>query len=295
MASAQNYGKGKQFKWSIPSATPQADLYNAPAKTKAGYKKSSVSAPPPRETLIERKEREKREAAASGGGRSSNASYNRAAEQKARYSAPKSSSAPKKTTTHTSAPKTSYQKPSSRSTSSALDADIDRVSKGFNSNASETSRRSETARGSSAVSGNADWVKGCKNAQEQEDAIAAQRWMEAVTGKRFVNGDLWETTKSGAYLCELINKVAPGTVKKYDKNARMPFTCMENMTLYITGCQKLGMRSGQTFRPPDLYEKRVSYPRAIINNIHALAKIAEDSRGYRGPTLEVAQVGGRKF
>ena len=33
-------------------------------------------------------------------------------------------------------------------------------------------------------------------------------WMEAVTGTKFTNGDLWETTKSGVYLCNLINKAA---------------------------------------------------------------------------------------
>ena len=32
--------------------------------------------------------------------------------------------------------------------------------------------------------------------------------MEAVTGTKFTNGDLWETTKSGVYLCNLINKAA---------------------------------------------------------------------------------------
>ena len=47
------------------------------------------------------------------------------------------------------------------------------------------------------------------------------------------------------------------------------------------------MSAGNTFRSPDLYEKRVSYPRAIVNNIHALARIAKDLKGYSGPTLEV--------
>jgi len=126
--------------------------------------------------------------------------------------------------------------------------------------------------------------------------IAAKVWMEAVTREPFVNQDLWETTKSGVYLCKLINAVKPGTVKKYNKmSPNMPFKCMENITFYIEGCEKLGVRGGNLFRPPDLYEKRVSYPKAIINNIHALAKIAEGMRGYSGPKLQVKQVaaGGR--
>jgi hypothetical protein len=160
---------------------------------------------------------------------------------------------------------------------------------------SETERRRERAAASSSVTGQPDWVKSAKNAQEAADMMAAQRWMEAVTGKRFDDNDLWETTKSGVYLCELINRIKPGTVKKINKSARMPFHCMENITKYIEGCESLGMRAGKLFRPPDLYEKRVSYPKAIINNIHGLAMIAEDTRGYRGPTLEVERVSGSKF
>merc|ERR1711907_513665 len=123
--------------------------------------------------------------------------------------------------------------------------------------------------------------------------IAAKVWMEVVTGEPFVKGDLWETTKSGVYLCKLINKVKPGTVRKYNKmSTNLAFKCMENISLYLEGCTKLGVKAGSSFRAPDLYEKRVSYPKAIINNIFALARIAEDTPGYKGPTLEVVLVSG---
>jgi hypothetical protein len=146
---------------------------------------------------------------------------------------------------------------------------------------------------SSEVAGMPDWVKSSKSAQERADMIAAKAWMEAVTGDPFVNGDLWETTKSGVYLCKLINKIKSGTVRKYNKlSTNLPFKCMENINLYLEGCQKLGMRAGNVFRSPDLYEKRVSYPKAIINNIHALARIAEDLPGYKGPTLEAEIIKG---
>lgn len=126
--------------------------------------------------------------------------------------------------------------------------------------------------------------------------IAAKVWMEAVTGEPFINDDLWETTKSGVYLCKLINKVKPGTVKKYSKiGSNLAFKCMENITLYLEGCKKLGMRDGNCFRSPDLYEKRVSYPKAIINNIHALARLAEDESSFHGPTLEVELVKGQAY
>ena len=163
---------------------------------------------------------------------------------------------------------------------------------GVSSADSETERR--RAQGQANVSGQPDWVKDAKNQQEKNDFVAAKEWMEAVTGEPFVNEDLWETTKSGVYLCKLINKVKPGTVKKYSKmSPKLPFKCMENITFYIEGCEKLGMRASNTFRPPDLYEKRVSYPRAIVNNIHALARLAKDMSDYKGPQLQVELSSGK--
>merc|ERR1711924_373548 len=266
MATKVGGYSSKKFKWDIPSATPSSDAHNAPRgekhqsawqkEVKSGAKAAapySSSAAKPSASVSSRT------AAYSGG---SSASSSRAPNP------------PKPST------------PAYNATAAALDRDAQRIAD------QENERRRQQASASSSVSGNADWVKDAKNAQERADMVAAQRWMEAVTGKRFVNGDLWETTKSGVYLCDLINKIAPGTCSRY-KESKMPFTCMENITKYIEGCKKLGMRGGQTFRPPDLYEKRVSYPRAIVNNIHGLAKIADD-RGYRGPKLDVEIIAGNK-
>ena len=66
-------------------------------------------------------------------------------------------------------------------------------------------------------------------------------------------------------------QIKPGTVKGKIKESRMPFTCMELIGKYIQGCEALGMRQGNLFRPPDLYEKRVSYPKA--NNNRKLSSI----------------------
>merc|ERR1711988_617345 len=44
------------------------------------------------------------------------------------------------------------------------------------------------------------------------------------------------------------------------------------------------MGPGNLFRPPDLYEKRSSYPKAIILNILALERATEKIRGKAGAT-----------
>merc|ERR1712086_116534 len=223
----------KKFKWDIPSATPSSDAHNAPRGTK-------------HQSAWQQEVKSKAKPAAPYSSSAAKPSAS-VSSRSATYSGSSSSSS----TRAPAPPKPST--PAYNATAAALDRDAQRIAE------QENARRRQQASSSSAVSGNADWVKGAKNAQERADMAAAQRWMEAVTGKRFTNGDLWE-----------------------------------NITKYIEGCKKLGMRGGQTFRPPDLYEKHVSYPRAIVNNIHGLAKIADD-RGYHGPKLNVEIIAGNKY
>lgn len=210
--------------------------------------------------------------------------------------APSSARATTSTRTNTTTTSTRTSSPAPTPTPSRTAATSEAHAIGSYDESAETERRRARAAQSSAVAGQPDWVKAAKSEQEQNDMIAAKVWMEAVVGEPFVNDDLWETTKSGVYLCKLINKVKAGTVKKYGKiSSNLPFKCMENIGFYIEGCKSLGMRSGNTFRPPDLYEKRVSYPKAIINNIHALARLADDIKGYTGPHLEVEIAQGNKY
>jgi len=147
-------------------------------------------------------------------------------------------------------------------------------------------RRADVTR----VANEAEWVQGARSEQEKLDAMAAQQWMEAVTGVPFTNNDLWETTKSGKYLCNLIDKVKPGilNMRKINKSSiNMPFKCMENIGFFTQACLDLGVKPNNIFRAPDLYEKRVSYPKAIVNCIIALARHAEDISSYKGPSLEI--------
>ena len=56
-------------------------------------------------------------------------------------------------------------------------------------------------------------------------AQAVRVWIEAVT-KRSLPSDLHEALKSGVVLCELINAIWPGSVKKINQGA-MPFVQRE--------------------------------------------------------------------
>jgi len=137
-------------------------------------------------------------------------------------------------------------------------------------------------------------VADMNEAQEAADFQAAKDWLEAVSGVPWSGDDLWENTKDGILLCNVVNKIRPGGVAKINR-AGAPFKEMENLTNFIAACKALGVRESDTFRPPDLYEKRVSYPKAIINCIHALGKASKKAKTFSGPYLEVEKVQDRKY
>lgn len=62
-------------------------------------------------------------------------------------------------------------------------------------------------------------------AQEQE----AQGWMETVLGAKFPPGEKYEDVlKDGTVLCQLMNKICPGSVPKINTSGGQ-FKMMENI------------------------------------------------------------------
>merc|ERR1711988_1025463 len=55
----------------------------------------------------------------------------------------------------------------------------------------------------------------------------ARAWIEAVTGQS-IGPNFWDGLKSGVLLCEVVNRIRPGTIKKINRN-NMPFMQMENI------------------------------------------------------------------
>ncbi|KAL4690798.1 hypothetical protein H8959_013759, partial [Pygathrix nigripes] len=45
----------------------------------------------------------------------------------------------------------------------------------------------------------------------------AQRWVEAVTEKNFETKDFRASLENGVLLCDLINKLKPGVIKKINR------------------------------------------------------------------------------
>ena len=85
----------------------------------------------------------------------------------------------------------------------------------------------------------------------------ARAWIEAVLAKPAgEEGDsLSSALKSGVLLCELLNTVSPGAVKKAGK-MNVAGVHRENIELFVGGCRKLGVPDANNFETADLYEER---------------------------------------
>ena len=135
-----------------------------------------------------------------------------------------------------------------------------------------------------------------RDAGEDEEG-EAKSWIEAVTGEK-LEGTLQEALKSGVVLCNLLNKIKPGSCPK-PQNKKLPFVQRENIGNYLTACGKLGIPSFESFMTVDLFEGKNM--KAVVLNIHSLGRIAQ-RRGsllpdYSGPTLgaKMASMNKREF
>lgn len=84
---------------------------------------------------------------------------------------------------------------------------------------------------------------------------SAQKWIESIIQRSFdADQSFAGNLKSGVILCELINAIAPGSVKKIYKGA-MVFKQIENISLFLRGCQDLGMPKDDCFQARDLVDE----------------------------------------
>ncbi|XP_060681889.1 LIM domain only protein 7-like isoform X6 [Hemiscyllium ocellatum] len=124
----------------------------------------------------------------------------------------------------------------------------------------------------------------------------AQRWIEEVTGKSFGNKDFRSALEDGALLCELVNKIKPGVSKKINRLST-PIAGLDNINVFLKGCQKLGLKEAQLFHPGDLQDlssrvtvKREENQRRLKNvliTIYWLGRRAQHEPHYNGPYLNL--------
>ncbi|XP_059239079.1 LIM and calponin homology domains-containing protein 1 isoform X5 [Mustela nigripes] len=129
----------------------------------------------------------------------------------------------------------------------------------------------------------------------------AQKWIEQVTGRSFGDKDFRTGLENGILLCELLNAIKPGLVKKINR-LPTPIAGLDNIILFLRGCKELGLRESQLFDPSDLQDtsnrvtvKSLDYSRKLKNvlvTIYWLGKAANGSASYSGTTLNLKEFEG---
>ncbi|XP_016388903.1 LIM domain only protein 7-like isoform X3 [Sinocyclocheilus rhinocerous] len=124
----------------------------------------------------------------------------------------------------------------------------------------------------------------------------AQRWIEAVTKKKFVSSNFRSSLENGLLLCDLINKIRPGVVKKLNRLST-PIAGLDNISLFLKACAKLGLKEAQLFHPGDLQDlstrvtvKHQESSRRLKNvliTIYWLGRKAHADHFYNGPYLKL--------
>ncbi|XP_069557795.1 LIM and calponin homology domains-containing protein 1 isoform X6 [Brachyistius frenatus] len=129
----------------------------------------------------------------------------------------------------------------------------------------------------------------------------AQKWIEAVTGRCFGDKDFRGGLENGILLCELLSSIKPGLVKKINR-LPTPIAGLDNLSVFLRGCEELGLKGSQLFDPGDLQDtstrpaaKGSDCSRKLKNvliTIYWLGRAANSCTSYNGPTLDLKEFEG---
>uniref|UniRef100_A0A8C0FBE5 LIM and calponin homology domains 1 n=1 Tax=Bubo bubo TaxID=30461 RepID=A0A8C0FBE5_BUBBB len=125
--------------------------------------------------------------------------------------------------------------------------------------------------------------------------------LQQVTGRSFGEKDFRSGLENGILLCELLNAIKPGLVKKINR-LPTPIAGLDNIILFLRGCKELGLKESQLFDPGDLQDtsnrvtlKNIDYSRKLKNvlvTIYWLGKVANNCTSYSGSTLNLKEFEG---
>nr|XP_023026764.1 muscle-specific protein 20 [Leptinotarsa decemlineata] len=107
-------------------------------------------------------------------------------------------------------------------------------------------------------------------------------WIFACLGEPVPKGEFEDILRDGVVLCNLINKLAPGSVKKIQSKGTN-FQLMENIQRFQAAVKAYGLPQEEIFQTADLFEKRNIAQVAI--SLFALGRITQKHPEWTGPTL----------
>ncbi|XP_068186021.1 LIM domain only protein 7-like isoform X4 [Antennarius striatus] len=117
---------------------------------------------------------------------------------------------------------------------------------------------------------------------------------QAVTKKTFGTNNFRSALENGVLLCELINKIKPGIIKRINR-LPTPIAGLDNLNVFLKACGKLGLKEAQLFHPGDLQDlsTRVTVKlqetnrrlKNVLITIYWLGRRAQCDNFYDGPYL----------
>ncbi|GFR88369.1 transgelin [Elysia marginata] len=120
-------------------------------------------------------------------------------------------------------------------------------------------------------------------------------WIEGNLGQPIDRKTPFEDVlKDGIILCNLMNKLMPGCIKKIDTKGG-GFALMQNIERFQTAARKWGVPENEVFQTVALWEKKDIHQVTLC--IHAIAREAQKHPEYSGPQLgpKMAEKSERNF
>uniref|UniRef100_A0A8D2ZPE1 Uncharacterized protein n=1 Tax=Scophthalmus maximus TaxID=52904 RepID=A0A8D2ZPE1_SCOMX len=131
--------------------------------------------------------------------------------------------------------------------------------------------------------------------------LVTQQLQKAVTGKSFGDKDFRSALENGILLCELLSAIKPGLVKKINR-LPTPIAGLDNLSVFLRGCEELGLRGSQLFDPGDLQDTSTRANlkdsdcnrklKNVLNTVFWLGKAASGCASFGGPTLNLKEFEG---
>eukprot|EP01084_Bolivina_argentea_P140429 246860_1 len=114
-----------------------------------------------------------------------------------------------------------------------------------------------------------------------DEVAEVKGWMETVMGKSY--DDFFEDIRDGVEICELLNKIKPGTCKKF-KKSQVVFVARTNIQIFIQGCKKLGIPESDCIETRDLFDQQNLND--VVINLYAVSSIST-KHNFGGPFIGI--------
>uniref|UniRef100_A0A3B5KXI4 Uncharacterized protein n=1 Tax=Xiphophorus couchianus TaxID=32473 RepID=A0A3B5KXI4_9TELE len=116
--------------------------------------------------------------------------------------------------------------------------------------------------------------------------------------KSFGDKDFRSALENGILLCDAIK---PGLVKKINR-LPTPIAGLDNLSVFLRGCEELGLKGSQLFDPGDLQDTSIRANlkdsdcnrklKNVLNTVFWLGKAASGCPSYSGPNLNLKEFEG---